>query len=272
MNSLETTFSIMVVMSKHIHDFRNELNKLILSDTPSDGIRDLIIMGDIPIMIPEIMALQGVTQNRYHTQDVFEHTMSVLDATPPLFYSRLGALFHDIGKPDTKCMGDDGEIHFYGHEKVGAEITKEVLRRLLYQDHVVEKVSLIVRMHMKLKRAGNDGMGISKKTLRKFVRTMGDSLDEALHMMHADSVSHSKYGSMPDQIDNIRERIRTLDIDPRKRLPIPLNGNDIMVDLGIPSGPVVGELLSRLEDAWKDKPTMGYYEALDFVRSEFKRF
>ena len=108
----------------------DELNKILLSQNPSLGIRLLKTTGLLPYIMEEYNETVGMKQNQHHTDDVFGHTMSVLKNTPPELKTRLMALFHDIGKVLTKTVSPEGNVHFYDHESAGVDIVKNIMTRL----------------------------------------------------------------------------------------------------------------------------------------------
>ena len=82
-------------------------------------------------MLPELTPTVGFAQhNVHHCYDVYTHTAVAVDHVPPEVTLRLAALFHDLGKPATFSMGEDGQGHFYGHPKVSAALAEQILLRL----------------------------------------------------------------------------------------------------------------------------------------------
>ena len=134
---------------------QEELNKMLMTDSPDRAIKLLQITGLSKYVFPELDKLIRLEQNKYHKEDAMEHTLSVVKGTPKNLTTRLMALFHYIGKEATKeVIGK--EIHFYNHEKIGAEMAEKILKRLKYPNEIVKAVVLGVRNHMKLKHGGPD--------------------------------------------------------------------------------------------------------------------
>lgn len=132
---------------------QEELNKMLMTDSPDRAIKLLQITGLSKYVFPELDRLIKLEQNKYHKEDAMEHTLSVVKGTPKNLVTRLMALFHDIGKEATKeVIGK--EIHFYGHEKIGAEMTEDILTRLKYPKKIIDAVVKGVASHMKLKHGG----------------------------------------------------------------------------------------------------------------------
>ena len=181
-----------------------------------------------------------------------QHTLSVVKGTPKNLVTRLMALFHDIGKEATKEVINN-EIHFYNHEKIGAEMAEKILKRLKYPNEIVDAVVKGVQNHMKLKHGGPDSFGASDKTLRKFKVNMGEHLEDILNLIHADNIAHEAGFDMPNQIEAIRKRLDTLGI-PKGKLKLPINGDDIKKKLKLRPGPVFGDLLAIVKDEYLENP------------------
>lgn len=128
---------------------KKELSKILLSKKPSTYIKFMLKVGLLKHVIPELAACAGVDQNsRYHKYDVFGHSVLTCDNTEPDIVMRWAGLLHDIGKPETRDVRDDGRVTFFKHEVPGARIARDLLTRLKYSKTVVEKVAELVRLHM----------------------------------------------------------------------------------------------------------------------------
>lgn len=252
---------------------RDELNKILMTDNPDIGLKLLTWSGLNKYVIPELDACKGVKQNEYHKHDVYEHILEVVKNTPPNLTARLASLMHDIGKPATKSTDEDGKVHFYGHEDVGADMAEDILRRLRYTNDEIKSVSNIVKNHMRLKQTGKDGSKASPKMLRKFVVALGNDLGPALKTMHADNISHKEEASMPEQIPNILNQIKSLKSDTNLDKPnLPVNGNDIMKHLNIKPGPQIKSYLDIVMNAWYKNPKIDKQKALSLVQIAHDNF
>ncbi len=159
---------------------RVELERILLSRDPVDGLRQLDELGLLEAVLPELVALHGVQQNRYHHLDAFDHTLQVLDAANDLVEHpefafgtsasivasalsasldaevdvalavRWGALLHDVAKPQTQTTFDNGHIGFPGHAQQGAEIASAIMARLRYSSAMQQCVAMLVREHLRL--------------------------------------------------------------------------------------------------------------------------
>ena len=250
---------------------QDELNKILMTDNPDKGLRVLSATGLNKYVIPELDVCRGVTQNQYHKDDVFDHILEVVKKTPKDLTARLAALFHDIGKPQTRT-DTNGKVQFLGHEDEGAKIAQEVMQRLRYSSDITNSVASIVSAHMRLKSAGPQGDKVSDKALRKFMADLGSDLEPALLMMNADNKSHSDESSMPNQIPKIHERMKELRLaTPNAKPKLPINGTDIMQALNLKPGPILKSLLGAVEDAWYEDPTLDAESALHIVKKAYER-
>jgi putative nucleotidyltransferase with HDIG domain len=244
---------------------RDELDKMLMTGSPDRAIKLMKVVGLLQFVIPEFKAAVKMTQNKHHTQDVFHHTLDVLKNTQPVLLQRLMALFHDIGKTVTRSVTPTG-VHFYGHEDAGARMVEEIMRRLKYPEELVQAVKLGVKNHMRLKQAGDTGVNLSDKALRKFKIEVGDHLENILNLMHADNVAHSEASSMPNQITNIKKRLEALKMDVSKGKPkLPITGLDLQ-KLGLTPGPVYSKIMTAVTDAWFENPNVSAEEALEIAK------
>ncbi len=242
---------------------RDELDKILLTKDPTYGIRLLRDSGLLPHIAPELQQAVGMTQNKHHKDDVFDHTMEVLNNTKPELVQRLMALFHDIGKVATREETPTG-VHFIGHENVGADIVDRIMRDLKYPLELINAVKMGVHQHMRLKH-GKDDATMSDSTLRKFKIALGDNLENVLDVIHADNISHADASSMPNQIARVRERLKTLDVQVKKP-NLPINGMDLQA-IGVKPGPIMGKILGAITDAWYENPNLTREAAIAIAQS-----
>ena len=128
---------------------RDEFTKTLISNNPRLGITILVDTGLCEKFLPEIPKLRLEIDEHHHHKDVYEHSLTVLEQSislehrlgGPNLVSRLTALLHDIGKPKTRALIPGGGVSFHHHEVVGARLTKERLKKLRFDHHIVEEVS-----------------------------------------------------------------------------------------------------------------------------------
>ena len=247
---------------------RDELVKILLSPRPAKGIKILDELHLLKFLIPEMENLKGLEQGKYHYLDAFEHTLLVLENTPPKVILRLSALLHDIGKPQT-MISDEKGVHFYNHEIVGADLAAKIMRRLKFSGEQIKRVKILIKNHMRLKNFGKFGEKASDKALRKLWRDLGENLELLLELIHADNLVHAPDFAMPEQIPNIRKRLQK--VTNNNKLPkLPLNGKDIMLYLRISQNPEVGRLKKKAEEIWLEHPDWGKEKILNQLKEEVK--
>lgn len=242
---------------------RDELGKILVSKNPSRGIRLLKDVGLLPYVGKELQDMVGMTQNKHHVHDVFDHTLAVLEKTQPELVRRLIALFHDIGKVVTRSETPTG-VHFYGHERAGIAIVDKIMRDLKYPNELIDAVKNGVSQHMALKHGGDDAVKLSDKSLRKFVFKLGKNIEHVLDVIHADNIAHADASAMPNQVAAVKKRLETLHI-PVSRPKPPINGNDLIA-LGVPADKTRGDIMQAVIDAQDGNPNLTHEEAMAIAK------
>lgn len=251
---------------------QDELNKILKVTSVDKAIKLLKITNLLSYMIPEFKAAYNMKQNKFHTKDVFGHTLDVLKNTKPELLNRLIALFHDIGKTVTKSVTPDGDVHFYGHENASADIVEKVMRDLKYPVQLIDAVKTGVKNHMRLKSGGDDAINLTDKTLRKFMNELGDSLESTLDVIDSDNNAHSEHGAMPNQIKNVKIRLDKLkkDLSNNTSPKLQVSGKDL-IQLGIKPGPIFKELLNYVLELWYENPQISREDVLNLIKQKIKQ-
>jgi len=235
---IKNSHFIKAISIERIHD---ELNKILLSEKPSRGIRMLVNTGLMNYIIPEYISSVGFNQhNPYHDKDVFEHVMEVLDNIEPKLNLRLAAFFHDISKPECFTQDENGRGHFYGHHIKSATETKEIMKRLKYSNDLIEDVSIIIRYHY-LKE-----IDMKDKGVKRFINNVGtDRLDDMFALNIADIKGKSSTANF-DKVEALRKKCNEIlnNKEPLNRKDLDIDGNDLE-NLGIKKGKLYGELLDE---------------------------
>jgi len=219
-----------------------ELDKILLSENPSRGIRHLRSLGLLKHILPGIEKTYDFDQHcKFHNLNVFDHLMVVLDSSEPNIINRLAALLHDIGKPDTFELSD-GEGHFYKHHHVSEQMAELILRRLKYSNNVVHTVLKLIHYHMTLVDTEK------KKSVKKFINKIGsDHLDDFLDLRKSD-IMGSKINDDLSSIQIMKEAFEKIlnENHPMTIHDLDINGHDIM-SLGY-KGPEIGKIKHYLLD------------------------
>lgn len=218
---------------------QQEFNKILSDQNRIKGLETLREFGILDVILPELVAMVGVEQGKYHDLDVWGHTLEVIrQADSSDLVLNLACLFHDVGKPETRFVDEKGDIRFFGHETVGAEIATRVLRRLRYGADIIDSVNHLVKNHMRL----GSSLKFSASAARRLVRDMGDELERLLDLVDADSNALARNVKKID-IGAIRAQIaQVLEVTPPDTLQSPLTGYEVMALLKIEPGRRVGEV------------------------------
>lgn len=242
-----------------------ELTKFLETVSDKSLLMDsLLILGQF---IPELLDMKGFEQkNKHHIYDIWEHTVEVVLATPKNKVLRLAALLHDIGKPKTFFLGEDGQGHFYGHSKESVAMTKNILRRLKYDNKTVDKVAELIRYH--------DGpIEYTEKAVNRKLNQLGlEGFRNLMALKKADNIGQNpEYRYRIEEYDRLIELAEKLVADDRQinLRTIKLGGKDL-VDMGF-EGPIIGELLGYSLEAVMDKKVENNKESiLKYLRNTGK--
>jgi len=210
--------------------------------------------------IPELSALRLEQDPVHRHKDVLHHTLAVVQRCDRDLALRLAALLHDVGKPATREITEEG-VQFHHHEVVGARLAEERLRALRYPSAVVEDVRRLVEMHL---RFHTYRLGWSDGALRRYVRDAGPLLDPLNALTRADCTTQNpkKAAILSDLQNELEDRIaRLAEEENLAAIKPPLDGNQVMEHLGIPAGPLVGEALAYLLEVRMDRGPIEEEEA-----------
>lgn len=239
-----------------------EWMKAMAAPKPSRAFRVMAETGILYVTVPELMALVGCTQNKYHAYDVWEHTLQVMDACPgtdPIL--RLAALLHDVGKPETKGVHPvTGDATFYEHEEVGAVIANHILSQLRFSNEDRGRVTHLVRNHLiQYTPAWTDA------TVRRWVRTvLPEHVGSLCTLARADAVGKGPAVKEinSDLFDELEARVNLMKDAPITAKALAVNGKDVLDHLKIKPGPKVGQVLAALLEVVLDRPEENTRERL----------
>ena len=214
----------------------DELCKLLPAVQAEDLVRYAPIVCQV---IPELAATVGFQQrNPHHIYDVYTHTAHVVAAVPPKLPLRWAALLHDVGKPDTFTLDDQGLGHFYGHGAQSARMADGILRRLKASNDLRERVVTLVEQHM-------TRLPADKKQLRRRLSRLGEEMLLDLLDLQAADFGGKGVESQEDQAEVRRLLAEILAEESCLGLKdLAVNGRDLMA-LGY-AGPEIGRMLQRL--------------------------
>ena len=255
-----------------IERFRDELVKLLKSPKPSVGLKLLESTNIMKLFLPELLEGRNCIQNDvrgYHVFDVLDHNFYSCDGAPVHKVNvRLAALLHDIGKPASKVVKvtDEGEIYnFFSHEKYSETIARKLLTKLRFSNNEINNVCHLIENHMfHYEESWSDA------AIRRFVvRVKPENIEDLIDLRLADM--YGKY-NMPIQIKEsnacdlliqLQDRIKKIQEENSaftlKSLAV--SGKDLM-EIGIPSGKLIGKILNTLLETVLDDPNQNNKDVL----------
>lgn len=239
---------------------RDELIKTLTSPQPARGIRFLDDSGLLRHVLPEIETMKGVEQPmQYHPEgDVFVHTMMLMDglSNAPIELA-LGALLHDVAKPKTFVRATD-RIRFHGHDKIGADMSREICRRLAFSNEQTDLICSLVAEHLRFK----DAFQMKVSTLKRFLSLPRFDLHLELHRLDC-LASHGKL----DAYEFCKAKYEQFLKEPPP--PLKLVGGQDLIGLGFHPGPDFTEILRAVEDAILEGTVKTREEGIAFVKKHF---
>ena len=245
-----------------------ELNKIMMTKTPSKGFVDLHRCGLLQLIMPELTAMDivDVKNGRAHKNN-FYHTLEVLDnscKTTDKLWLRWSALLHDIGKP--KCKRWDNAIGwtFHNHNIVGAKMVPGLFRRMkLPMDAKMKYVRKLVDMHMRPIVIADEE--VADSAVRRLMNDAGDDIDDLMTLCEADITSKNELRKQRflNNFRTVREKIEDLKVRDYKRLLQPcIDGNEIMEMFHLKPSYEVGVLKKALKEAVLDNKVANEREPL----------
>ncbi len=240
---------------------RDEFSKLINSSGGADGVRELLELGLLKYVIPELIEGVGMDQNLHHIYSVFEHNVRALDYTASKNYSfgvRLASLLHDVGKSRTKA-GSGRNATFYNHEIVGARMTAKILERLKFSRDTIEYVTHLVRQHLFYYNVGE----VSAAGVRRFLMRAGpENIDDLLKVREADRIGSGVPKAFPYKLRHLLFMIEKVKRDPISPKMLAVNGDSLITDLKMTPSPRMGGILGALLEEGLDDPLKNTKEFL----------
>jgi len=235
-----------------------ELDRMLAGPRPELALRLLHQTGMLAVILPEVAALDGVPQPpEYHPEgDVLTHTLLMLSRLcRPDPDTAWAALLHDLGKPSTLAREPDGQLHFYRHEEVSADLAGQILERLRLPRRRSERIVHAIRNHMRYAHVAEMRPGKWKRLLA--APTM--ALELELHRVDC-AASHGRTDNFVLMLDRYRELAAAPPVPP----PL-LTGHDLIA-LGMTPGPALGQLLAEALDRQLENPELSREQALAWAK------
>lgn len=266
-----------------------ELRRTLASDGARHGIELMGRVGATAVVLPELEALRGVGQSRYHHADVYEHTLLVLEravelssptAAPDAAAASLGehgpearralarpladqmtrgealrwgALLHDVAKPPTRAVTAEGRVTFMGHDRLGATMAREIMTRLRSSERLRSHVAALVRDHLRLGFLVHEPQPLDRGTVYAYLRACEPVALDVTVLSVADRLATLGEGSERAVAAHLELARAMLGDALRWEADGPpqplLRGDRLALELGIAQGPALGELLEDIARA-----------------------
>ena len=211
-------------------------------------------------ILPELQPMyKNSHDNPHHCYDIYEHTLIAVESIDPEPTLRFAMLLHDCGKPAVKKFDENGVAHFYGHQRISAEISAQILARLKVSNKFRDEILFLVSNHDRWELYEN-----TEKMPRYLSKFGLDGVLNLLKVMRADVLAQSpEYRYRLDKIADAEEIAKNLAAQkPCLSLSeLQINGRTLM-DIGIPQGRKLGAVLAQLLDEVIDGVTKNTQEAL----------
>ena len=286
---------------------RDEFLAILALEGAKTHLQTLDELGLLCRIMPELELTKGVDQPREHYWDVFGHSINAVEAVERvtarkngdsvssvvplennisdrfhqeisdghnrLTFLKLGALLHDIAKPQTKVVAEDGRTRFFGHQTLGAKMSKEILQRLRVGNRGVDSIYGLVENHLRPTQMTQGGEDPTPRAVYRFFRDVGDVAIDTLYLSLADHLAARGpdldregwrcHTEMVGHVLNLGENDIGLE-----KMPKLLDGDDLITEFGLAPGPTIGHLLEEVREAQSTGEIATRGEALDMVRSK----
>ena len=266
---------IKIISQERIID---ELNKIMMAPAPSIGFIELSRSGLLPLILPEVAALEGVeTRNGRAHKDNFYHTLEVLDnisLTPDSsLWLRWAALLHDIGKPRSKRWDNQAGWTFHNHNYIGQKMVAPLFRRMkLPTDERMAYVEKLVGLHMRPIAIADDV--VTDSAVRRLLFEAGEDIDDLMRLCEADitSKNREKKKRFLENFQLVREKLADLQArDNYRTWHNPITGEEIMQTFGLKPCREIGILKQAVKDAiWDSVIPSDHDAAFQFLLQKAK--
>jgi putative nucleotidyltransferase with HDIG domain len=248
---------------------RDEIDKIAASPRPSIALRLMEQSGLLRLILPELAACRGVEQKGFHRFDVLDHSLLAcdyaarLEAPQPV---RLAALFHDIGKPGTRRLDESGVWTFYRHEKVSADLARDIGLRLRYPNALINRMVHLIEEHM----FHYDETWTDAAVRRLIIRIGEENLEDMYALRRADAYataggeSPAFLAPLVSRIDRVLARDNALSLR-----DLAVSGTDLM-GIGVKPDRGMGIILEELLETVLDDPALNTREKLLEIAGKLK--
>ena len=245
---------------------RDELIKIIDAPFAMDGVISLHKLGLLAHILPELEEGIDCDQGGAHMYDVWIHNVKSLEHATNKNYPlhiKIAALLHDVGKPRTRRAANGRgtkEWTFYGHEVVGAKMTRDIMKRLKFSKDMIEQVEKLVRYHMFF----SDPDAITLSAVRRMVKNVGqDLIWDLMDLRTCDRIGTGRPKEKPYRLRKYHAMIEEVMRDPISVGMLNINGDIMVGEMGLHPGPKMGWVLHALLEEVLEDPTLNTREYLE---------
>ncbi len=258
---------------------------------------ELAEFGILDVIFPELAETKKVPPNAFHHLGLFEHSLetipqleSKLPTLPEWMHAslrkelspgvtrlaatKLACLLHDIGKPQTWQVTPEGRHSFHGHDKLGAEMSEEIGEGMHWSKALNKFVSKLIKWHLRPGALFHQGPP-TDRAIRRFYRDIDEDLPELMLLAFADfgatcgpEMLGAERKNLEQSLSDLMNGYPAFKAASEARVKL-LDGNDVMALLGIPAGPVIGEILDELAEAQEFNEVSDRADAERFVRDRY---
>ncbi len=250
---------------------RDEWVKTMKAKRPSRAFEVMRTTGILGVTCPELLEGVGMEQNKWHAYDVWRHGMECMDACTGDPILRIAALLHDVGKPKSRAFSDKTQdFTFYEHERIGAEMAEPICQRLRFSNDERARIVALVRHHL----FHYDGKWNDAAVRRWIKRVTSERLEDLYRLNEADVRSKGRdceadiaaLTALKAHVEKVIAEGAAL-----TTRDLRINGKDLMKELGLAPGPILGEILTQLlEDVLSDPAVNEREELLRRARAFVK--
>jgi len=237
---------------------RDELTKLLVAEHADRGLGVALDTGALAVVLPEVAAMDGVTQPSFHDLDVFAHTVQTVTLAPATPVLRWAALLHDVGKVPARTVEPDGRIRFFRHPRIGAEIAEKICKRLKMSNAQTAAISHLVGEHMRLGDLHTGNRRAVDRAVRKLdlwergssAQAPIVSAEDAVELTLADlgaTAGRERAPEVREKLQGVVAASRERGTGERPRHAV--SGRAVMEELGLDEGPEVGAAIAAVDAA-----------------------
>ena len=241
---------------------RDEWVKAMKAKRPSRAFEVMRETGILGVTCPEMLEGVNMDQNKWHAYDVWRHGMECLDACAGDPILRIAAVLHDIGKPRSRAFSEKTkDFTFYDHDRIGAEIAEPIAARLKFSNDDRARIVHLVRHHL-----FHYSDEWSDSTVRRWIRRVGRDRVEDLYTLNDADVRAKGKDCSKDLEALARLKAHVANVlaagDALSTRDLKINGHDLMTELGLKPGRILGEILEQLLDEVLTDPAQNDREKL----------